>query len=202
MPPSIYRPPKSTKLSTSTLSKRFAILKLAEDALVSRIGKHITYPYGFKNLILYKEIRWSVLQHYQVCDTPLLDITPNLDVALSFALTWSGKGVLNVIGVPNRYSAFDHDMVEQMVFLRLDSLLPPYALRSYFQNACLIGTSPTIGHNNSMKYDVARRLLATIEIRRSEFKKTGFIPKSQDYLYPLRDRFYRICKAVKREIGT
>ena len=30
-------------------------------------------------------LRWSILQHYEICDTPLLDVTQSIRIAASFA---------------------------------------------------------------------------------------------------------------------
>ncbi len=40
---------------------------------------------GRKELERKKYIQWSILQHYEVTDTPLIDITQSLKVACSFA---------------------------------------------------------------------------------------------------------------------
>lgn len=57
---------------------------------------------GKKQIRRYQILRWAILQHYEVCDTPLLDVTHSLRVACSFA--YMGKtdepSYLYILGLP------------------------------------------------------------------------------------------------------
>jgi hypothetical protein len=50
----------------------------------------------------YPEIAWSLLQHYEICDTPLLDLTHSLHVSCSFAFDSNEgeTGIIYVLGMP------------------------------------------------------------------------------------------------------
>ena len=74
-------------------------------------------------------VRWALIQHYKIAETPLLDVTHSLRVACSFA---SGRGdekesFLYVLGIPHtrgRNTTFrDHGIKA----VRLLSMCPPLA---------------------------------------------------------------------------
>ena len=47
-------------------------------------------------------LRWSILQHYEICATPLLDVTHSLRIAASFAsVSRSRRAFIFVLGLPN-----------------------------------------------------------------------------------------------------
>ena len=47
-------------------------------------------------------VRWAILQHYEVCSTPLLDVTHSLQSALSFAIgDGASEGYLFVLALPH-----------------------------------------------------------------------------------------------------
>ena len=80
--PAIYR---SDPLRREEVIARYEVLYSTADQLVSRFNpamRHNAY-----DLRRSKYIQWSILQHYDVCPTPLLDVTHSLRVACSFALT-------------------------------------------------------------------------------------------------------------------
>ena len=193
--PSIYR---NIGNNVDELKRRFAILSDATQKLSKRFRGH-TYPRGLMHLAKHKELCWAILQHYEVCCTPLLDITPDLDSALSFAVSKSTNGVLYAIGISNHYKAFEHDFDQDMVFLRLDSLMPSTALRPFFQRGCLIGTWPIVDNKFRKKYDVSMRLLAIIEVEKKYLQNSGFNEKGNDFLFPNRgDNIYKICSEIKK----
>ena len=64
-------------------SDRFDVLNEAAALLVDRFKK--AKIDGHRELRYKKYIQWSILQHYEVVATPLLDITQSLRVACSFA---------------------------------------------------------------------------------------------------------------------
>ena len=66
-----------------TLRSRFARLARAEEALI-QLYDDAKYD-GIKPLKRQQILRWSILQHYKICDTPLLDVTQSLRIAASFA---------------------------------------------------------------------------------------------------------------------
>ena len=78
--PNIYR---DDYLQAREVSHRFDILEGASKALIDLFEDHKVE--GRKDLKRRKLIQWSILQHYEVCLTPLLDFTHSLRVACSFA---------------------------------------------------------------------------------------------------------------------
>ena len=64
-----------------------------------------------------KLIQWSILQHYEVCSTPLLDFTQSVRVSCSFALleATTEEPYVFAFGLPyltNRVSVnSEHDLV-------------------------------------------------------------------------------------------
>ena len=109
-----------------------------------------------------KYVQWSILQHYEVCATPLLDLTHSLLVACSFAfLSGASEPLVLVFGLPfftNRISInSEHDLVN----VRLLSICPPEALRPYFQEGYLAGTDGVLAEFDSKtELDFANRLVA------------------------------------------
>src|SRR6185503_16245885 len=95
--PRIFRSARGMTESPSTraLRSRYASLARAEAAL---LGEYAAGGFiGLERLQRYRILRWAILQHYEVCDTPLLDVTHSLRVAASFA-SFGGhdEGVLYV----------------------------------------------------------------------------------------------------------
>ena len=78
--PSIY---SGERVSRDELDIRFNILKSASRRLSDSLKTEKIE--GFKDVKRRKYIQWSILQHYEVCPTPLLDLTHSLRVACSFA---------------------------------------------------------------------------------------------------------------------
>ena len=78
--PEIYR---GDSLPLQELNHRFDVLEGASRTLVDQFKK--AKVDGHRELRHKKYIQWSILQHYEVVSTPLLDITQSLRVACSFA---------------------------------------------------------------------------------------------------------------------
>ncbi len=126
--PSIYR---GERLSRSELEIRFDILSSASMRLSEAFTREKIEGAG--EVRRRKYIQWSILQHYEVCPTPLLDLTHSVRVACSFAfLDSTGEDpYVFVFGLPyitNRISVnSEHDLVN----VRLLSICPPDALRPF-----------------------------------------------------------------------
>jgi len=78
--PSIYR---SKYLKQEELTQRFEILKYACKLLVEELKNNKIE--GHNEIARKKYVQWSILQHYEVIETPLIDVTQSLRVACSFA---------------------------------------------------------------------------------------------------------------------
>lgn len=79
--PSIYR---GDYLNQKELLYRFNYLTEAGKILAKRFEENGLE--GFKDVKRKNLIQWSILQHYEVCQTPLIDLTHSLRVAATFAL--------------------------------------------------------------------------------------------------------------------
>lgn len=199
--PSIYR---GERISKNQLSLSFDILNSASKRLCDAFL--LNKLEGHHDVRRRKYIQWSILQHYSVCSTPLLDLTHNLRVACSFALLDSNKRnpYVYVFGLPyftNRISLnSEHDIVN----IRLLSICPPDALRPYFQEGYLAGTDEiTTEYDRKDELDFNNRLIAKFKLlREKKFWSPGFgaIPKS--ILFPDGDNVEKICMQIKNDIGT
>lgn len=101
--PSLFRPMAgSKKLPTSAvLTNRFARLIKAEELLMQAYHKN-TFFSGKQKIQRQRILRWAILQHYEICFTPLLDVTQSLRIASSFATRPNcDQAWIYVLGVPN-----------------------------------------------------------------------------------------------------
>jgi hypothetical protein len=183
--PAIYR---GDSLATRELRHRFELLDQAARLLVERFKK--AKVDGHRELRQKRYIQWSILQHYEVLATPLLDLTQSLRVACSFAQLESTDPTcyVYVLGLPyvtNRISInSEHDIVN----VRLLSICPPAALRPYFQEGYLAGTADvTTEFDSKTELDFRNRLVAKFAIPRTKafgvqgstrFLKPPFCPEA------------------------
>lgn len=194
--PNIYR---DDPLPTQEVHYRFELLNqaskmLAEAVLVEQMA-------GAQEIKRKKYIQWSILQHYEVCATPLLDFTHSLRVACSFAQlnNSSGDAFVYVFGLPyitNRISInSEHDLVN----VRLLSICPPDALRPYYQDGYVVGTEDiTQDYDSKTELDFRNRLIAKFKIpSNSRFWGKGFSSIPESALYPRSDKFLRLCESLK-----
>ena len=198
--PSIYR---GERLSQDELNLRFDILESASKRLYTafRQGK----VEGASEVERRKLIRWSILQHYEVCSTPLLDFTHSVRVACSFALLDGSKEdpYVFAFGLPyltNRISVnSEHDLVN----VRLLSICPPDALRPYYQEGYLAGTDEiTNEYSSKNELDFNNRLIAKFQISRSkDFWDGGFEAIPRKALFPDNDNILNLCREIRQEVA-
>lgn len=199
--PSIYR---GERLSKQELEIRFELLKSASSRLVEAFIKNNIN--GANDVKKRQYIQWSILQHYEVCPTPLLDFTQSARVACSFASLNREKNEVYffVFGLPyvtNRISInSEHDLVN----IRLLSICPPDALRPYFQEGYLVGTDEfTTDFSSKDDFDFNARLIAKFKfINDDSFWNQGFESIPQIALYPKNDLVERLCQDIVSDIGT
>jgi hypothetical protein len=197
--PAIYR---GDTLAARELRHRFNLLEQASRLLVDRFGK--ARIEGHRELRQKGYIQWSILQHYEVVATPLLDLTQSLRVACSFSQLRSTDPTcyVYVIGLPyltNRISInSEHDIVN----IRLLSICPPQALRPYFQEGFLAGTSDvTTEFDSKTPLDFRNRLVAKFAIPRAKtFWGPGFEQIPETALYPRADQVLELCKGLKADL--
>lgn len=139
---------------------------------------------GFKGVQTTELARWALLQHYEVCATPLLDMTRSVRVAASFA-TWCTSDPTSaperdryvyVLGMPHPTGSITVAYGDGIVFMNLRNLMPPSARRPHWQEGYLASTYPNSTHWDKFYKDkksgldiprrnnFARRLIAKFRI--------------------------------------
>ena len=198
--PAIYR---GDSLPVREIRHRFDMLDQASRLLVEKFKT--SKIDGHTELRHKRYIQWSILQHYEVVDTPLLDLTQSLRVACSFAQLRSTDPTcyIYVLGLPyltNRISInSEHDLVN----IRLLSICPPSALRPYFQEGYLAGTTDvTYDFDSKTELDFRNRLIAKFAIprARSTFWGAGFDQIPELSLYPRGDKILELCGDIKLQM--
>jgi hypothetical protein len=198
--PSIYR---GDYVSKAELDFRFDNLEEACKQLVKRFEEEkIT---GYTEFKRKKLLQWSIIQHYEVCPTPLMDFTQSLRVACSFAQLANNNefGYIFVFGLPYLTNRISSNSEEDIINIRLLSITPPDALRPYYQEGYLAGTSDiTNDYESKSELDFNNRLIMKFKIpNNSSFwgKDFNIIPKSA--LYPENDKIQNICKSVEIDLN-
>lgn len=198
--PGIYR---GGAVSKQELDIRFNILASAANQMCDHLRRRNRGAY--KDVKRRKYVQWSILQHYEVWPTPLLDFTHSLLVACSFASLRADtdEGYVFAFGLPyvtNRISInSEHDIVN----VRLLSICPPDALRPYFQEGYLAGTDEIMAeYETKEELDFNNRLIAKFRFRRKEFWGGGFQPIPESVLYPQGDEFEQICKKIRTDTDS
>lgn len=199
---------QTTPPSAGILMNRFDQLQQAEEQLVRRYrtGQFI----GLERLQRYRILRWAILQHYEVCPTPLLDVTHSLRIAASFATMGAKtKAYLYVLGVPNLAGAITASAEAGLQIIRLSSVCPPSALRPHFQEGYLLGEYPELLSFNDKQLldhyevDFGRRLVAKFVFDPAKFwSDPNFTPASNVALYPTpgEDPLLDVASAIKASL--
>lgn len=188
--PSLLRAPDGLNPLPDTLQTRYKRLEYAE----ARLG--VAYAdagfIGRERLERQQVLRWSILQHYEVCATPLLDVTHSLRIAASFASDGADEyAYVFVLGVPNLSGAITASAEAGVQVIRLSSVCPPAALRPHIQEGYLLGEYPElVDYDQKKRYahyelDFGRRLIAKFRFRPSTFWTNPAFPKvERSALYP------------------
>lgn len=206
---SIFRLNGKNVPSKGVLQKRFKILRGAETELVTRYTSEKLK--GYDRVKRHRTIRWAILQHYEVCETPLLDVTHSLRIAASFASSNNGtkEAYVFAFGVPNLSGAVTASSEAGLQVIRLSSACPPDAVRPHIQEGYLLGEYPEITdfeENAQYRYyemDFGRRLIAKFRFNPETFWKSENYPKASDAaLYPgeHRDPLLQIATEIKKII--
>jgi hypothetical protein len=199
--PSIYR---EDSLAARELRYRFFQLNRAAGLLVQKFTK--AGIEGHKSLRQKQYIQWSILQHYEVVATPLLDVTQSLRVACSVAQQGSTDPTcyVYVLGLPYLTNRITVNSEHDIVIVRLLSICPPDALRPYFQEGYLVGTTDiTTDFESKTELDFRNRLIAKFAIPRNKsFWGSGFNEIPRSALYPTGDDIQHLCDQMKTELAT
>jgi hypothetical protein len=195
-------------LTPPQTAHRFEILRLAEMELERRfVAAELL---GVARLQRHRIMRWSILQHYEICRTPLLDVTHSLRVAASFASADSQEtAFLFVLGVPNLSGGITASSESGLQIVRLASVCPPSALRPHIQEGYLLGVYPDMGdpeqkqHYEHYEIDFGRRLIAKFCFNPKRFWKANdaFPAIARAALYPdAADPLYRLATKIRAYI--
>ena len=205
----LFRLEGNKKPTPAILTNRFEVLRFAEEALTTR---YATAGFsGIQRLRRHRILRWAILQHYDVCRTPLLDVTQSLRIAASFASGGrkTGEAYVYVLGVPNISGAVTASSEANLQIVRLSSACPPEAVRPHVQEGYLLGEYPEIvdyDQHRQYRYhemDFGRRLIAKFRLNLTRFwHSENFLPAPAGALYPKerRDLLLPIIEGVKRSI--
>jgi FRG domain len=197
--PPIYR---EDALPARELRHRFDLLEQATRLLVYKFQK--AHVEGSRDLKYKRYVQWSIIQHYQVKPTPLLDLTQSLRVACSFAQLNSTDPLcyVYVLGLPYVTNRISINSEHDIVTIRLLSICPPSALRPYFQEGYLAGTTDvTTDYDSKTELDFRNRLIAKFEIPRTKaFWGIGFNQIPETALYPRHDAILDLCQKLKAEL--
>lgn len=169
------------------LRQRFETLHLAESGLIQRYGARKLL--GLERIRRHRSLRWAILQHYEVCPTPVLDVTHSLRIATSFASYGneeSDDAFLFVLGVPNISGAVTSSSEAGIQIIRLASACPPEAVRPHLQEGYLLGEYPEISdYDQNTRYsfyemDFGRRLVAKFRFNPQELWGNPNFPRSTE----------------------
>ena len=204
--PSLFRPERGKRSAPKPdeLRLRYHLLRRA-DTLVSQ---HFPFE-GNQRITRSRILRWAILQHYEVCATPLLDVTHSLRVAASFATNdpSAKEPTLYVLGVPALSGSVTASSEQGLQIMRLASICPPEASRPYFQEGYLLAEYPDlISMDDKEKYkaseiDFGRRLLAKFRLNPSGFWSADYQPIPNTALYPdSQDPLVEYTAEIKRQL--
>lgn len=195
--PSIFRSwPNEDR--NATLPSKFKKLKRAEQLLLDEWDEQELEDNA--HIARHRIIRWAILQHYEICATPLLDVTHSLRVAASFAKRNSIQqyGFLYVLAAPQLSGAITASAEAGLQILRLSSICPPSARRPHYQEGYLLGEYPdfqAVDDKHNYKYyelDFCRRLIAKFHLQFAHhlwddpdfplLRRTALFPSGKDRL--------------------
>src|SRR5882724_7791856 len=203
--PTLFRSSAPGKNPTSAmLQERFKRLSEAEQLFILMYAKESLL--GADRLKRHRLLRWSILQHYGVAVTPLLDFTHSLRIAASFASQHEeDEAYVFVIGVPNLSGAVTASSEAGLQIVRLSSSCPPSAMRPHLQEGYLLGEYPEIANFEQTsdyrhsEMDFGRRLVAKFRFAPMTFWKSDTFPKvAVKALYPTgsRDPLEQLMHAI------
>jgi hypothetical protein len=204
--PTLFRAAKGNP-DENLLQQRFERLREAEARLTQAYVDEKLL--GRDRITRQQILRWAILQHYEVCATPLLDVTHSLRIAASFASDGAtNEAYIFVLGVPNLSGAITASAEAGIQIVRLSSVCPPSAVRPHIQEGYLLGTYPDMASfdqkQNYAHYEIdfGRRLVAKFRFNPRTFWKSNRFPRvDRAALYPNKsDPMFRLTDAIRRQL--
>lgn len=196
--PTYFRPGEGKK--TLTMNHR-----LARKEILEKCCDRLIDTYKFEGSIAikrYKELQWALIQHYEICPTPLIDLTQSLRVAASISHEGNSKNkfaYVYVLGLPHPNGSITYAVDEDIMIMKLQSICPPEASRPHFQEGYLAGSFPP--SEKSSNYEFRRRLLAKFRLNRTKFWSKDFRPIPKNALMPKDDSLLRFFEGIKSDLN-
>lgn len=200
--PSILRQFVSKKNERrDAIDSEFELLATAEQLLIERIQR--------PDLIENQIVRWAILQHYEVCQTPLLDVTASLQSALTFAIGDRNEGWLYVLAFPQLTGGVSVSIESKTQVINLSQICPPEALRPHFQQGFLASDYPEIrsreqshGQRGMRGNNFSARLLTKFKLQNCHaWSLEGFTPTPDELLFPNAiDSWYQLIQNVRETL--
>jgi FRG domain protein len=196
--PSIYR-----SSSDKDINFDYEILERSSKQLVHELEKNNNVDGDeIKDIKKIKLLQYSILQHYEVCKTPLLDVSQSLKVACSFAILNNKNkvGYIFVLGLPYINGRISIDSEEYITNIRLLSISSSSSKRPFFQEGYLIQNEFTSeGDLEKGELDFNRRIVAVYEFENDGKFWGSEQPISVENLYPEVDIMKEICNKIKEQ---
>lgn len=194
--PTIYRPNNEKDIKFE-----FEILENSSNELLQELEKNDNVDgEELKDIKKIKLLQYSILQHYEVCKTPLLDVTQSLKVACSFAIldNKNNTGYIYVLGLPYITGRISVDSEDYITNVRLLSISCSSSKRPFFQEGYLVQTEFVSDTNiEKGELDFNRRIVAIYEFKNNKKFWGSENPISKDDLYPQEDTMKNICERIK-----
>ncbi len=151
----------------------------------------------------FDEYYYSLIQHYEVLPTPLIDITQSLRVAATFALRNSTIGYVYVFGLPYPNQSISYFIDLEIVLIKLQNVIDPDALRPRFQEGYLVGKYPFLPTKTNGD-DLANRMVAKFRVvnKNGKFWDKHFQPLPEDVLYPKNDKVQKELLRLGKEFRS
>jgi hypothetical protein len=206
--PTLLRSEVRANPGVAELRKRFANLAMAEEILVREY--QAAQLLGRDRVQRQRIVRWAILQHYEVCATPLLDVTHSLRIAASFAshAAKNSEAYVFVLAVPHLSGGITASAEAGLQAVRLSSVCPPSAVRPHLQEGYLLGEYPELsGIGQKALYlhhetDFGRRLIAKFRFTPEKFWEGHSFPMvGKQALYPPNDPMLALARRVKEKLA-
>lgn len=193
---------RGDRLDKDELKYRWEKLNKASEIFIKKLRS----KYPSKTYIVKRKriVQWSILQHYEVTETPLIDVTQSLKVACSFAVLDNSNeyAYIYAFALPYYTNRISVNSEHYLTNVRLLSVAPPQALRPYYQEGFLIGEDEfSETYTNKDELDLNNRLVAKFKFKNNEeFWGESERALTKEDLYPKDDEIETLCKEVSEEL--